>query len=278
MKKRQKHNIAWIDGKWGTINELTLPLQDRGLQLADGIFETILILQGQIILFDQHLKRWQKSAALLGMTKPPDREWLMLKVQEAIKRSKILNGALRINWSRGNQLHRGINVSIAQPNQQQHRFWLELNATEPNFKSISVLISRHEKRNAYSQLSHCKTFAYNQAIKVRREAHLAGYDDALLLGNNQEICCGSTANLLVKRKNQWLTPRLQSGCLPGVMRQQAIDQGLLKEVKLRREPENGDQWLLINSLSCHPITKINKTILATYPEPKDLWLSLLETN
>ena len=38
--------IAWIDGCWGEPDDLQLPLSDRGLQLADGLFETVLVLDG----------------------------------------------------------------------------------------------------------------------------------------------------------------------------------------------------------------------------------------
>ena len=38
--------IAWMDGQWGTAAHLNLPLDDRALLLADGLFETVLIRNG----------------------------------------------------------------------------------------------------------------------------------------------------------------------------------------------------------------------------------------
>lgn len=71
--------IAWIGdpsqhpqrGQWGRPDQLSLPLDDRGLTLADGLFETVLLEQGQPRLLDAHLERWHRSAALLGMEPPP---------------------------------------------------------------------------------------------------------------------------------------------------------------------------------------------------------------
>ena len=111
---------------------------------------------------------------------------------------------------------------------------------------------------------------------ARRESNLAGYDDALLLSTNGEISCGTTANIIIKRNNEWLTPRIESGCLPGVMRQQGLNTGLLKEAKIAKEPEVNDQWLLINSISCHSIIKINEICLKEYKNAEMLWNSLLE--
>ena len=49
--------IAWIDGCWGPNDQLKIPLSDRGLQLADGLFETILIDAGEPQLLAPHLAR-----------------------------------------------------------------------------------------------------------------------------------------------------------------------------------------------------------------------------
>ena len=90
------------------------------------------------------------------------------------------------------------------------------------------------------------------------------------------MSCGATSNLVVKRQNKWLTPRLGSGCLPGIMRQRGIDTGLFYEAEIGPEPKSEDNWLLINSLSCHSISKINTNSLKIYKEVELLWKSLQE--
>ena len=95
--------VAWCEGRWGTPAELSLPLDDRGLQLADGLFETVLIRAGQPCLLDEHLQRWSEASAQLGLDPPPDRDHLMPLIQEAVQRALPDQscGALRLNWSRG---------------------------------------------------------------------------------------------------------------------------------------------------------------------------------
>ena len=83
-----------------------------------------------------------------------------------------------------------------------HKFWFEINEYIPDFEPITTMISINEQRNAGSQLSQCKTFSYIQSIQARRESNLAGYDDALLLSTNNEISCGTTANIFIHRRNQ----------------------------------------------------------------------------
>ena len=270
---RDPTTIAWIAGRWGSPAELSLPLLDRGLQLADGLFETVLVLEGQPQLLEQHLRRWTDSAALLAMAPPPGRAELEPLIGEAIQRAGLKDdgagpgsGALRLNWSRGDGSGRGIDLPAGGPTgpsdaAASHRFWLQLSPCTPTFTAQTARISRHERRNADSRLSRCKTFAYGQAIQARLEARQAGDDEALLLNGHGDLCCAAVANLLVQRQGLWLTPPLSSGCLPGVMRGRALELGLAKETHLQSQPQAGDHWLLLNSLGARPLSALDGAAL-----------------
>ena len=57
--------VAWIDGRWGPPADLGVPLSDRGLQLSDGLFETILVEQGGTLLPAIEMRRQQPCFTLL---------------------------------------------------------------------------------------------------------------------------------------------------------------------------------------------------------------------
>ncbi|TCD59015.1 4-amino-4-deoxychorismate lyase [Synechococcus sp. BS56D] len=276
-------SISWCNGRWGSAKELGVPLSDRGLLLADGLFETVLVQAGKPRLLEDHLQRWQTSAALLAMAPPPEADWLKGLITEAIDRCGLsgegneCSGALRLNWSRGDGDGRGIELPTAATDPSQHRFWLTLQHHTPTFSPVRCWISRHERRNATSQLSRCKTFAYGQAIQARREARTHGADDALLLSSKGDLCCGSTANLLVLRQGTWITPPLSSGCLPGIMRARALTQPNANEEQLGTQPQPGDQWLLINSLGCRPLAQVDDQPLnVNVASAQALWRNLLD--
>jgi branched-subunit amino acid aminotransferase/4-amino-4-deoxychorismate lyase len=281
--------IAWIEspepnGRWGSPETLSLPLNDRGLLLADGVFETVLVSDGQPHLLAAHLERWRQGAALLGMDSPPAAWQLEPLIREAVERSGIRQGALRLNWSRGSTTSAGRGIGLSSP--CRHRFWLQLNVAAPCFALVQVIVSPTEERSATSLLSRCKTFSYGPAIQARRQAEAAGADDALLASSAGGLCCGTTANLLVRREDRWLTPPLASGCLPGVMRARALELGLawegqqgeLREADLHRSTGA----LLLNSLSCRPISHLGGRRLAwpaeaqAQAEARALWQQLLE--
>ena len=249
-------SIAWVsrgdgDGWWGTPSELNLPADARGLLLAEGVFETVLVLDGRPRLLAAHLQRWQRGAAVLGLAPPPPPARIEALVQQAIARSGIETGALRLNWCRGSG-PRGLAPVGA--TESGELFWLQLSAMVPSFDPLTVIISPSEQRLATSLLSHCKSFGYGSALIARRQASAAGADDALLTSSAGGLCCGTAANLLVQGDEGWLTPPLESGCLPGTMRQQAIDRGLARECPVTTADLLASAGaLLLNSLGCRPI-------------------------
>ncbi|MEX1317907.1 MAG: aminotransferase class IV [Synechococcaceae cyanobacterium] len=263
--------IAWLDGpdggRWARPEALGVPLDDRGLRLADGIFETVLVEAGRPRLLAEHLQRWRSSADLLGMEAPPGDVQLNGLIAMAIERVGLEArscqgqhcGALRLNWSRGSMAPGCHGIDLPPPGipQPPHHFWLELRPAVPSFAPVRVIVSRTERRLAGSLLSRCKTFAYGAAIQARREARAAGADDALLESTAGGLCCGTTANLLVRQGAGWLTPPLASGCLPGVMRGRALELRLAQESPISRDDLAASSGaVLLNSLGCRPISHL----------------------
>jgi len=280
--------IAWIgppgseppagSGRWGAASELSLPLDDRGLLLADGLFETVLVAQGLPRLLELHHQRWRDGAALLAMAPPPDLPVVRRLASEAVRRSGITAGALRLNWTRGGG-GRGLELP---PAGQAGRFWLQLSACTPLFTPLRVIVSPTERRCATSLLSRVKTFAYGPAIQARRQARAAGADDALLESSAGGLCCGTAANLLLRVDGRWLTPALTSGCLPGVMRRRSLERGLVAEAVAPLQAAwlrdgTAAAALLLNSLGCRPISACDGAELAAIPprQAEALWRSLL---
>ena len=288
--------IAWLGdgsghGCWGSPADLAIPLDDRGLLLADGLFETVLVEAGRAWLLAEHLERWQGSAALLGLPPPPGAATVESLLGAATARSGIgtalgSSGALRLNWSRGSGDRSSTSRGIDLAGNDEPRFWLQLSAIEPCFAPLRVIVSPTETRSATSLLSRCKSFAYGASIQARRQALAAGADDALLNSSSGGLCCGTSANLLVCRGGSWITPPLSSGCLPGVMRQRGLDRGLITEAPVHEDDlQNSAGALLLNSLGCRAISHLGAARLAN-PAPsggdsragETFWRQLLQAS
>jgi len=255
-----KRNIGWKDNKWEEINNINISIIDRGLKFGDGLFETILIRNKKAILLKEHLQRFQKNLHLLNYKFQINHQFLETIITQGIDKLNINSneyGSIRINYSRGLNIERSIKVNTINKDFDPKNLWVEFYLIEIDFNQINVQISETEKRNEFSLLSKCKTFNYTQSIQTLIEANKKNFNDSILLNTQDELCCGTTFNILLKRDNQWLTPREESGCLPGIMRSKLLDLKLIKEAYLIPDFKKDDILIAINSLSCRQIKKVN---------------------
>ena len=156
--------------------------------------------------------------------------------------------ALRITVSRGSG-ERG----LAPPPSRQPRLWLQFHAVTPCFAPVDVITSRLVRRHGDCASSRCKTLNYTDAVIARREAQAAAADDALLLGSTGHYACATAANLWIRQGTGWLTPGLDQGCLPGIMRGQLLQHPGSREGTVSRQALLAGGGLLLNSISCRPV-------------------------
>tara|TARA_B100000609_G_C17132386_1_gene390934 strand:+ start:53 stop:880 length:828 start_codon:yes stop_codon:yes gene_type:complete len=253
-------NIGWKDNTWQNIDSISISIKDRGLKFGDGLFETILIKNNQPILLKEHLKRFERNLNLLNYKIKIDYQFFTRIINEGIKKLDLNNeeyGSIRINYSRGINVERSIKIDGLGEKFDHQNLWIEFYLIKVNFNKISVHISETEKRNEYSLLSQCKTFNYTQSIQALIEANKKNFDDSILLNTRNELCCGTTFNILLKRDHRWLTPRKESGCLQGIMVSKLLDLNFVKEAFLIPNFNKYDLLIAINSLSCRQIKSVN---------------------
>lgn len=180
---------------------------DRGFTLGDGLFETIKITNGQPELWQAHLQRLQKGCHTLKLNMPDNlyENCLML-----IKNNQIQNAVLKViltrkSTTRGLAIHNSHNVNIA----------MTLSDLSPAPKYLKAIISSI-KRNDSSPLSQIKSINYGDNILAFNDAIAKGYDDALMLNNNNQPCCFTVGNIVIQtHQNELITPPSNVGCLEG---------------------------------------------------------------
>ncbi|MDF3311145.1 aminodeoxychorismate synthase component I [Rhodococcus sp. T2V] len=84
---------------------------------------------------------------------------------------------------------------------------------------------------------------------TRRLESMPQFDDVVLTNEAGEVMETCTGNLAVLVDGRWVTPPLESGCLPGVERQRLLDEGTLSELAMTVEQlNNAASVAVINSL------------------------------
>jgi branched-chain amino acid aminotransferase/4-amino-4-deoxychorismate lyase len=193
----------------------TVPVDDRGLLLADGLFETVLWAKGRLDRFDRHVTRMIRGCDALGLP-PPDEAGLAEAALGAVERAGLTGAraAVRLTWTAGSG-GRGLD----RPAAPAPRLFASA-AVVPETYPPAELVRVPVRRNEGSPASRHKTLAYLDNVLARRAA---GGAEALMLNNAGKVACAAAANLFWFEDGRLCTPAPDCGALEGIMRAAVIE-------------------------------------------------------
>lgn len=196
---------------------MSIPPDDRGFTLGDGLFETVLAVGGELRRADAHLDRLAAGCAELGLPEP-DRAHARALMAQALSQAGLVQGraAVRLTLTAGSG-GRGLD----RPAELSPRL-VATAAPAPLPAGPARLVTARVRRNDASPASRLKTLAYLDNVLARREARAAGADEALMLNTRGDLACAAAANLFWIADGALCTPALTCGVLAGVMRGAAI--------------------------------------------------------
>ncbi len=93
--------IAYANGRYLPIAAAAVPVEDRGLQFADGVYEVVRATDGRLHDLDRHLDRLGRSLAALGIAWPMPRPALAGVVRETLRRNRLRRAAVYVQVNRG---------------------------------------------------------------------------------------------------------------------------------------------------------------------------------
>ena len=194
-----------------------VPLSDRGLLLGDGLFETLLAVDGAVLHPRAHLDRMAASCDVLGLPSP-DRQAALVMMGAALARAGLTSGraAVRLTLTAGSG-GRG----LVRPDEPELRMFATA-AASPRPEAPARLALASVRRNGSSVTSGHKTLAYLDNVMARREALAAGGDEAVMLNTEGHLACAAAANLFWISGQRLLTPDLSCGVLPGTERARVL--------------------------------------------------------
>ena len=180
-----------------------MPASSDGWLEGEGIFETIKSVGNKAFSLGRHISRAQRSAADLGLALPAA-ELISQCVSELFDSVPQGLGMLRISFdNQGNWL------AVHLPYAEQE-------------KSCDVRIHPDIVAGDVH-----KRFPYTNRLGILEQARLAGFDDAIVVNGQGNICEGSVTNLIANIDGRWVTPPTTDVVLPGITRQILIESELV---------------------------------------------------
>lgn len=224
MRLRYICKMTWLNynGKIYKNDVLLIGADNRGLRYGDGLFETMKMKNGQLVLDDEHFARLWKGMKILQFAVPkhfnPD------KLQEEIVQLTIKNqheaaARIRITIFRGNG---GLyDAADHFPNYIIQTWPLPEGNGELNSNGLDIGIYTEVKKSC-DILSNLKTNNYLPYVMAALKAKNEKWNDAVLLNHYGRVCDSAIANIFIIKDEIIYTPALSEGCVAGIMRNHFI--------------------------------------------------------
>lgn len=239
---------------------------NRGFLFGDSVFETIKVLDSNVLFLEDHYFRLMASMRICRMEIP------MNFTMEYFE-SQILNLVQSLNNANSYRVRFSVyrdSEGFYLPKSRNIKFLVTASPLNSNVYTIG---KEHYEVDLYKDfyiakqlLSTLKTNNKMLQIVGSIFAEENGYDNCLVLNDEKNVVEALQSNLFMKMGNVVVTPPLADGCLNGIMRKQVIDiintiDGTeLKETSISPfDLQKADELFLTNVISgIQPITKYRK--------------------
>jgi branched-chain amino acid aminotransferase len=254
--------IVWVDGALVDAAEARISPFDHGLLTGDGVFETLVVLDGTPFAVRRHLERLAVSCNGLGLD-VPDADLLRDAMAAVVRANDVTSARLRITVTGGDSPlgsdrgPHGPTVVVATG---------ELAAWPPTADVVVVPWTRNEK----SALAGLKTTSYGENVVALAYAKERGADEAIFANTAGELCEGTGSNVFVASGGVLRTPPLRSGCLAGVTRAlviEALGDVVEEDLPLSALASADEAFLTSTTRDVQPIRAVDGRALAAAPGP-----------
>jgi D-alanine transaminase len=214
--------VAYVNGRYLPHTKAGVHIEDRSLQLGDGIYEVAAIVHGKLVDEEQHLDRLERSLREIGMSMPMGRAALKLVMREMVTRNRVRDGLLYMQVSRG-AVRRDHPIPEIVP---RPTLMMTVRAQDPQIgekkrlEGIAV-ITRPDQRWARRDI---KTVQLLPNLLAKTEARKAGAYEAWFVDNEGFVTEGASTNAwIVDSDNHVVTRQLSHDILPGVTRRVILE-------------------------------------------------------
>jgi len=194
-------------------------VRDRGLTLADGLFETMRVRQGRVFQLERHLARLEQGLAVLRI---PDVGDLRPTVLDAVARFGAADASVRVTVTRGVGSGGLLPPSHAVPTVIVTVGPLPAFSSDLYELGLTAHVPRG-RRNPRAATAGLKTLSYTDAIVGLLDAQTQGADEALFLDVDGHCSEASASNLFVWTGETLVTPPVSCGALPGITRATVLE-------------------------------------------------------
>lgn len=209
----------------GRLLDASQPLigvEDAGFTRGDGVFETMLAVDGRVRKLDRHLARLRRSGLLLDLPVAEEADW---RAAVALALDSAPRGTLT---AYGTEHTVKLLISRGEPGAEPYGLVLvsEVPAATVAQREQGVRVQLLPRGHDPAEdtrfpwlLTGAKTLSYAVNMAVLRHVRGLGADDAVFIADDRRILEGATSSVIAARRDgertTLLTPEPDHGILPG---------------------------------------------------------------
>lgn len=234
-----------FNGNFLPADEPLFTPQNRSFRYGDGVFETIKVFNGKIILEQFHYDRLFLGLKMLQIKNELPMQNFSAKILELCRKNNCTESArVRLAAFRNNQ-NKAEYVLEALPLPKEINQW--------NGKGLTIDLYPYSRKNA-DAFSNLKTTNFLPYVLAELFAKERGLDDAIVLNAFNFLADSSKANIFLIKKKKIYTPALHQGCVNGVMRRFLLDELKKNDYRIQQDEIseedllNAEEVFLTNSI------------------------------
>lgn len=214
--------IAYVNGAYVRTAEAGVSIEDRGFQLADGVYEVCEIRHGYIVDLTRHLDRLDRSLSEIRIPQPMSRKALVAIIRQVIRRNHVKNGLFYLQVTRG--AARRDHVFPAPDTKptvvvtaKRTDAALIAGKNADGIRAITVPENRWDRVDI-------KTVGLLPNVLARQQAREAGAQEAIFVDAEGKVTEGAATNVWIVDKDGGLRTRpADHGILRGITRTTLMD-------------------------------------------------------
>lgn len=242
----------------GSIHPSSTPIarpDDHGLLLGDGVFDTLIVRDGRPRSIERHLRRLRRSIDALSIHGTPDDDELLAGIESLLHESGLVDARVRITITPGPG-------SSPRERGDSPLALITIATLAPAPRSVT-LCTVEWTRNERSALAGIKSTSWGENASILRHASERGFDNAILCDSTGRISECTTSNIFFVFDDRIVTPSLESGCLPGIIREILVESGTAIEddVHPGRLGDASEVFITSSTTGVVPVRQIDGLVL-----------------
>lgn len=253
--------IAFANGRYRPIAAPAVPVEDRGLQFADGVYEVVKVLDGRWCDLDRHLDRLERSLAALAIAMPMSRAALTLVLARTLRRNGLRDALAYLQVTRGVAPRNHLFPKAAKPSLIVTVRRLSPPGPSELAEGVGVVTLPDERWKRCN----IKSISLLPNVLARQRAAEAGCREAWLHDADGLVTEGSSSNaFIVDREGRLVTRPLGPAILGGVTRAVVLGLARVEGFEVVERPfsvteakEAREAFLTSTSSGVLPVTTID---------------------